>query len=203
MSDTGRWMFPDSPTLRLYDPLGDLLGAGDGVYTYRFDDAVKLAGHACPTVAGAFLLAMRAVELLYRDALPQRGDLRVTLHGGRDEGVNGPVSQVLTLLTGAAAENGFHGLGEQHVRKGLMEFDGDGATFARGVTFERISTGEQITLRYDPSAIASTATLGDDLRRVLSDAADDAVQQRFRAAWRDRVERILADGGKQTVQVVE
>ena len=44
-------MFPDTPSIRLYDPLGDLLGAGDGHFTYTFDDAVKLAGHACPTVA--------------------------------------------------------------------------------------------------------------------------------------------------------
>jgi len=196
-------MFPDSPVLRLYDPLGEVLGAGDGVYTYRFDDAVKLAGHACPTVAGAFLMATRAVALLYRGELPRRGDLRVTLHGQPDAGVNGPISQVLTLLTGAAPENGFHGLGGQHVRKGLMAFAGDGAAFASGVTFERIATGERVTLRYDPSAIPPAATMGADLQAVLSGAADDAVAQRFRDAWRGRVERILADGGVQTVKQVE
>ena len=60
-------MFPDTPVLRFYDPLGDMLGAGDGIYQYSFDDAVKLAGHACPTVAGAFVMVKRAVELLYGD----------------------------------------------------------------------------------------------------------------------------------------
>ena len=203
MTDTEPLMFPDSPTLRLYDPLGAMLGAGDGVYTYRFDDAVRLAGHACPTVAGAFLMARRAVELLYRDALPQRGDLRVTLHGRPDEGVNGPISQVLTLLTGAAPENGFQGLGGQHVRKGLMAFAGEGAAFAAGVTFERIATGTRVTLRYDPAAIQAAPTMGVDLQAVLSGAADPAVCQRFRDAWRGRVERILTDGGVQTVRRVE
>jgi len=203
MIDTDPLMFPDSPVLRLYDPLGEVLGAGDGVYTYRFDDAVKLAGHACPTVAGAFLMATRAVALLYRDELPRRGDLRVTLHGQPDAGVNGPISQVLTLLTGAAPENGFHGLAGQHVRKGLMAFAGDGAAFATGVTFERIATGERVTLRYDPSQIPAAPTMGADLQAVLSGAADPAVAQRFRDAWRGRVERILADGGEQTVRQVE
>jgi len=203
MNDADPLMFPDSPVLRLYDPLGEVLGAGDGVYTYRFDDAVKLAGHACPTVAGAFLMARRAVELLYRDELPRRGDLRVTLHGRPDEGVNGPISQVLTLVTGAAPENGFHGLGGRHVRMGLMTFAGDGAAFAAGVTFERIATGERVTLSYDPSAIPPAATMGADLQAVLSGAADDSVYQRFRNAWRGRVERILADGGAQTVHQVE
>jgi len=200
MTDTESLMFPDSPTLRLYDPLGEMLGAGDGVYTYRFDDAVKLAGHACPTVAGAFLLARRAVELLFPDGLPQRGDLRVTLPGPPDQGVNGPISQVLTLLTGAAAENGFHGLGGQHVRQGLMAFADE--VGANGVTFERLSTAARVTLRYDPAAIPAAPTMGDDLREVLSGSADEAVRQRFRAAWRDRVERILADGGARTVRQV-
>jgi hypothetical protein len=203
MADTDPLMFPDSPVLRLYDPLGEVLGAGDGVYTYRFDDAVKLAGHACPTVAGAFLMATRAVALLYRDELAQRGDLRVTLHGRPDAGVNGPISQVLTLLTGAAAENGFHGLGGQQVRKGLMAFAGEGAAFTTGVTFERIATSARVTLRYDPAAIPPAPTMGADLQAVLSGAADDAVRQRFRNAWRGRVERILADGGAQTVCQVE
>ncbi|MGD2064463.1 MAG: hypothetical protein PVF51_12890, partial [Nitrospirota bacterium] len=183
----------------LYDPLGEVLGAGDGIYTYRFDDAVKLAGHACPTVAGAFLMARRALELLYGDELPQRGELRVTLHGPADAGGNGPISQVLTLLTGAAPENGFHGLGGRHVRKGLMAFAGEGAAFAAGVTFERIATGKRVTLCYDPSAIPPAPTMGADLQAVLSGVADDAVRQRFRNAWRHRVERILADGGAQTV----
>jgi len=200
MSDANPLMFPDSPVLRLYDPLGEVLGAGDGVYTYRFDDAVKLAGHACPTVAGAFLMARRAMALLYGDELAHRGDLRVTLHGRPDEGVNGPISQVLTLLTGAAVETGFHGLGGQYVRKGLMAFAGDGPAFTAGVTFERIATGVRVTLRYDPSAIPPAPTMGADLQAVLSGAADDAVRRRFRDAWRGRVERILADGGAQTVR---
>lgn len=203
MADTEPLMFPDSPVVRLYDPLGEMLGAGDGVYTYRFDDVVKLAGHACPTVAGAFLMAKRAVELLYRDELPQRGDLRVTLHGRPGEGVNGPISQVLTLLTGAAAANGFHGLGGHYVRSGLLAFAGEGAAFASGITFERIATGARVTLRYDPSAIPPAPAMGADLQAVLSGAADDAVRQRFRNAWRGRVERLLADGGARTVSQVE
>jgi hypothetical protein len=179
-----------------------MLGAGDGLYTYRFDDAVKLAGHACPTVAGAFLMAGRAVALLYPDALPQRGDIRVTIPGPVGQGVNGPISQVLTLLTGAAGENGFHGLGGQHVRQGLMAFADPDAAVANGVTFERLSTGARLTLRYDPSPIPPLPTMADDLQAVVSGSADSSVRRRFRAAWRDRVERILADGGAQTIEQV-
>jgi hypothetical protein len=58
-------LFPLEPAITLYDPLGELLGAGEGVFTYTFDDAVKLSGHACPTVAGAFLLVKVALDRLY------------------------------------------------------------------------------------------------------------------------------------------
>src|SRR5690554_2792313 len=116
-------MFPSSPTLRFFDPLGELLGAGDGHYTYRFDDAIRLAGHACPTVAGAFLLVKCAMEHLYPEQTPLRGGVRITVDGTVDAGVNGPMSQIFTLLTGAAAENGFHGLAGHYVRRGLLRFN--------------------------------------------------------------------------------
>ena len=59
--------------LIVYDPLAKLLGAPeDGVITYEFADVVKLAGHACPTVAGAWLLTVRGLQALYGEELPQR-----------------------------------------------------------------------------------------------------------------------------------
>jgi hypothetical protein len=37
------------------DPLAEVLGAGErGLIEYRHLDAVKLAGHSCPTAAGAW-----------------------------------------------------------------------------------------------------------------------------------------------------
>lgn len=131
-------MFSTSPTLTFYDPLGELLGAGDGRYQYSFDDAVKLAGHACPTVAGGFLLVLGAVQRLYSgDELPQRGGLRVTVHAAVDQGATGPLSQIITLLTGAAADNGFRGLAGQHARHSLLHFAPTATGGPLRCTFER------------------------------------------------------------------
>lgn len=45
--------FDDAPEIRVRDPLAAFLGsAEDGVMTYRYADAVRLAGHSCPVVAG-------------------------------------------------------------------------------------------------------------------------------------------------------
>lgn len=192
-------LFPDSPELVFYDPLGELLGAGDGRYRYRFDDAVKLAGHACPTVAGAFLLVLGAVERLYGSETPQRGGLRVTVYAAADQGATGPLSQVLTLLTGAAADNGFQGLAGQHVRRGLLRFAPDGKPGPLRCTFERVDDGRHVNLAYDPSAIPPAAGMGEDMQAILAGRADAATTQRFRAAWRERVERLLADRGRHTL----
>ncbi|MCP4042236.1 MAG: hypothetical protein GY731_09815 [Gammaproteobacteria bacterium] len=195
-------MFPDTPVVSFFDPLGKLLGAGDGLYTYTFDDAAKLAGHACPTVAGGFLLVKRAVELLYGNELPQRGDIRVTVYGAPDQGTTGPMSQVVTLLTGATADNGFQGLGRQFIRQGLMQFAPGNVMGAARYRFERVSTGSQVTLSYDPSSIPPAPTMGPDLQAVLSGGGSEETATRFRDAWRDRVIKILRDEGKNTIQVV-
>lgn len=193
-------IFPNSPTLTLHDPLGELLGVAGGLFSYTFDDVVKLSGHACPTVAGAFLMAKRGLELLYPQTTPERGAIQVTIHGPVNQGVNGPVSQVLTLITGAAADNGFQGLGGQFVRAGLLTFKNTmGMGFPR-VTLRRRDTGQEVTLVYSPAPFAPAATMGDDLTATLSGHGDAATRQRFTQAWRERVERILADEGKQTVQ---
>ena len=57
--------FDQAPVLVLRDALSELLGATpDGLIEYRYADAVRLAGHSCPTVAGAFLCARAGLREL-------------------------------------------------------------------------------------------------------------------------------------------
>ncbi|MEO7008635.1 MAG: hypothetical protein ABI156_05745 [Caldimonas sp.] len=47
--------FDQAPFIVMHDALAQTLGATqDGLIEYRYLDAVKLAGHSCPTVAGAW-----------------------------------------------------------------------------------------------------------------------------------------------------
>ena len=62
------------------DPLAEALGAAEGgLIEYRYVDAVKLAGHSCPTVAGAWLMTRAALARLYPGETPRRGEMRVEL----------------------------------------------------------------------------------------------------------------------------
>lgn len=192
-------LFPDSPTVTFYDPLGELLGAGDGYYEYSFDDVVKLAGHACPTVAGAFVMGLRAVAELYGAQTPVRGDIRVELAGSPDTGSTGPFSQVLTLLTGAAADNGFQGLNGKFVRHGLLAFNPDAGEGPITVTFHRLSNNTEVTLSYNPSAIAPDPQMMELMKTIMAGNADHETTQRFGTLWRKRVDGILADRGASTI----
>ena len=56
--------FDQVPRITLRDPLADLLGSvTGGLMSYGYADAVRLAGHSCPTVAAAYWLGARAIFL--------------------------------------------------------------------------------------------------------------------------------------------
>ena len=99
--------FEQVPGIRLRDPLAQWLGAAQGgVIDYSYADAVRLAGHSCPTVASAYWLCVRSLQTLYPDTLPVRGQIEVQLREALDEGTTGVVASVVTLhdLTGVARE---------------------------------------------------------------------------------------------------
>ncbi len=192
--------FPTTPSITFFDPLAEFLGAGDGVFHYTFDDVVRLSGHACPTVAGSFLMVIHAMHALYGDDIPVRGGVRVSLPGSVDQGVNGPISQIFTMLTGATAENGFHGLGGQYARDGLMEFHSEpnGAFI-----FQRTDNGKSVTVTYDSSAITPDPKMPAFMQQALQGSGGDPVRQQFQEMWRGRVIRILEDAGRRTVSAEE
>jgi len=175
----------------LRDPLADFLGALEGgVVEVSYLDAVRLAGHSCPTVAGAFLIAARGLEALYGDDLPTRGEIEVQMQQPIEEGVCGVVANVLSLITGAAADGGFHGIGSQFDRRHLLSFDN---AIAAPVRFTRKDTDENASVRYDPGVVPADPEMMPLLQKRLAGLATDAEADRFRHLWQGRVESILCD----------
>ena len=152
--------FAEVPALTLHDGLAQLLGASDdGMIEYHYADAVRLAGHSCPTVAGGWLSARAALRHLYPDSLPERGGISVYLNGAEDAGVTGVIGQILTLVTGAAAGNGFKGLGGRHARNNLLHCaQGD----VSSIRFRRNDTGDEVEIEIDASTVP-----GDPMMRPL------------------------------------
>jgi hypothetical protein len=191
--------FAEAPTLSLRDPLAQFLGAtADGLITYGYADAVKLAGHSCPTVAGAYLMLRKGLASLYCSELPERGAIEVYLRDSRDHGVTGVIASVATLITGAAAETGFGGIGAggRFARRGLLRFD---APIGGLMALRRCDTGESVELDLDAGVVPADPAMGSLLAKAVAGQADDAEQARFAGLWQDRVARMLlenADNGR-------
>jgi hypothetical protein len=183
--------YAEVPRIRLRDPLAEFLGAAQGgLLEYGYLDAVKLAGHSCPTVAAAYGLTRCALRALYGDEVPMRGGLRVTFAERADKGVTGVIANVVSLLTGAAGEGGFKGLAGRFSRCNLLAF---GAVQPLEIRYTRIDNGCSVDTAADLSGIPAAAEMGTLLQRCLAGVADASEQQAFGQLWQDRVRRILLD----------
>ena len=184
--------YSKAPVLILRDPLAAFLGASEsGLITYRYLDAVKLAGHSCPTVAGAYLMVCCGLKALYGGDIPERGGIEVLMRDGRDEGTTGVIANVAMLLTGAAPETGFAGVGPMRLfgRRDLLAF---GSGDERGeMLLRRRDTGAAVAVSYNPSIAPWPAEMQTLMPLAVSGRADDAQLKRFGEIWQERVEAVL------------
>lgn len=183
--------FTQVPTLLLRDPLAELLGAAEGgLIEYAYADAVRSAGHSCPTVAGAWLTTVHALRHLYGEEVPERGGLRVEFQESQDSGVAGVVANIVGLLTGAAGCGGFKGLAGRYSRRDLLHFAARGVA---GISFSRLDNGASVSCRLDLSSVPADPRIGPLLAQILANPADSASRLLFGELWQERVRKILID----------
>lgn len=188
--------FPDffalAPIIRTIDPLADFLGAAEGGrIDYRYADAVRLAGHSCPTVASAFLMTRAALAALYGSELPRRGEIRADFAEAHNAGVAGVIASIVTLVTGATADTGFKGLAGRFDRRDKLFF---GQPLQQGtLRFTRLDSGVSVEVAADLSHVPADPRLGELMPQCLSGQASAERQQEFRTLWQDRVRRLLLE----------
>lgn len=184
--------FADVPSIRVRDKLAQFLGAAvhEGAMTYHYADAVRLAGHSCPTVAGTWLMVLNGLRALYGDELPVRGEIEVFMSDARDSGATGVVATVVQLVTGAAAETGFHGIGGQFSRLDLLKFDQP----VQGVFgLRRMDTGKAVQVSLDASVVPWTDEMREVMPKAVGGYASDAELARFGELWQGRVCQMLTE----------
>ncbi len=201
MSDVFRDFLAEVRPIRFKEPLAETLGAFEVENTaleYSFVDVVKMAGHACPTVAGAYLSCKKALEALYPDETPVRGELSVTIYGEPDEGVYGVMAQVFSFLTGAAPASGFRGLGHKFKRKDLLKFSPEKIeSQAMCFEFKRLDSGKAVLVKFYPQQIPfsedKTKRLGELLEKVIWEAAKEEEKKEFQELWMGKVRDMLLE----------
>ncbi|OOP57736.1 MAG: hypothetical protein AYP45_01825 [Candidatus Brocadia carolinensis] len=191
--------FSSVESIKIKDPLAIALGAMDKTeaFVFTYTDAVKLAGHSCPAVSGAYKLTQLALKSLYGSEIPVRGQIKVTFKGGIDNKVNGPISQVVTLITGAAGESGFKGLGGgRYSRHNLLSFDETKQADEDAVCtviFERTDRNKKIEISYSNYMLPANPKMGDLMPLAVTGKGSDAEIKEFGELWHERIKTVLTN----------
>lgn len=177
--------------ITMADPLAEVLGVAEsGILEYHYEEVVKLAGHSCPTVAGAYLIIQKGLKALYGDKTPIRGEIKVLMKGKLGDGVVGVIANVASMITGATEKGGFHGLGGQFDRRDLLSYE---AAIEGEMALERTDTLERVVLSYDSSFVPADPMIGALLPLILSNRADQGERDMFGTLWQERVRKIMID----------
>ncbi len=186
------------PPIMMKDPFLELLGQTDKPIPYYYHEAVKLAGHSCGAVAGAWIITGKALKELYPRETPVRGQIMVEAPGAEDEWLVGVFGEVISYITGAAPRTGFPGAGfaKGSKRKDLLIYkDTETLTPPPEMVwiFKRIDTGAQVGVSYNLSLIQPPATaenmgLG---KKVGKGKATSEEIKAWTVFWNSRVEFIF------------
>lgn len=183
--------FDAVPRITLHDPLADVLGVSDGgLVEFGYADAVRLAGHSCPTVAGAYLMTLHGLRALYPEGVPERGGIRVELRAAEADGTAGVIGAVVGLITGAAGEGGFQGLGGRFSRRNLLRF---AAPIDNELCFTRLDSAARVALGYRPEVVPPAPEMQALMSTLLGGGTSPAEREAFGRLWQMRVKRILID----------
>ena len=177
------------PNIKLYDPLSEFLGAIEkGEVEISYLDCVKLAGHSCPTVAGAYLMASKGLEALFGTTLPQRGSIKVSMRDAKTQGVTGVTCNVISFIVGASDVGGFKGIQGNFSRDNLIAYDTE---MSGEVKLTRLDTNKSVILIYDASSVPADAMMKPLMGKALQGQASQEERDTFGTLWQKRVEEIL------------
>jgi len=164
--------------VNIHEPFAEYLMAGPQEYQFKISllDVVRFAGHACPSMVGAFLISQKAIQELFPETnICVRGQIAVEIPTSVTQGATGPISNVFSMIFGAWEQSGFGGLSGQFARRGLLKYDSS-STQPGTFRFRNLKTGAAVDISYDPS---------------LAPAPDSVENLPFQKLWRHKIATIL------------
>ena len=190
--------FDEIETLILKDELAKFLGVNsDGIIEITYLDIVKVAGHSCGTVAGAYLIALKGLKALYKHEIPQRGEIKVEIKKATSEDNAGVVGFVLSNITGATTDYGFGGIpGNKFNRRNLLFYN---APINTDVRFTRLDNGKQIGINYHPYKVVNPMQI---LMSAIGPDATPELKKTFPERFQKMVKTIF-DNIDQVIEVIE
>jgi len=182
--------------LILQDDLSATLGSTEnGIIDISYLEIVKMAGHSCAVVSGAYLMTLIGLKELYKGEIPKRGEIKVELRDQLGNGNTGVFGQVYSNITGATSNTGFGGLGGNFNRRNLMFY---GIEMQGNVRFTRLDTGKSVELSYNPALVVSP---GDIMQSAFGPEATEESRRMFPKRWQNMVKTIF-DHAEEVVQII-
>lgn len=179
--------FEDVEKIILKDPLGEFLGVEPNS-TFTFADVVKLSGHSCPTVAGAYLMTLKGLKELYKEQIPVRGEIKVELRDAKSLGTTGVLANVASFITGAKEEDGFKGLNGKFARNNLLKYE---APIKGEMRFTRVDNNQSVEVSYDLSNVVLSGFDASLMQKGMQGIASKDELETFGKSWQKRVSEIL------------
>ncbi len=181
----------------LQDELAEFLGSSEkGIIEISYLDVVKMAGHSCGIVAGAYLMAQKALVALYTTELPQRGHVKVELRREPETDNAGVTGSVLANITGAAYQQlGFGGIQQRRFgRRNLLFF---GVDMDADVRFTRLDTGKSVEVNYRPAKVVTPKKI---LMSAIGPEATEESKASFPKRWQEMIKMIF-DHADEVIEV--
>ena len=157
------------PPIMMIDPYFSIFGQSQVPVPYYYEEAVKLAGHSCGAITGAWTITRKALEVLYPDGeIPVRGQIAVEAPGAEDEWFVGVFGYVITFITGASPHTGFNGAefgktDNVFVRQNKMVYTEEPTKQLppmREWVFTRLDTGAKVGVKFNLVIILPIPTPG-------------------------------------------
>jgi hypothetical protein len=190
------------PPIMMIDPYFQIFGQSQEPVPYYYEEAVKLAGHSCGAVTGAWTIARKALEALYPEGeVPVRGQIAVEAPGAEDEWYVGVFGDVITYITGAAPKTGFIGAefgqtDKVFVRQNKMVYAEEPTGQLppmREWIFTRLDTGKKVGVKFNlvvilPIPTPARTAMGKKMAagEATAEEAADYIQY-----WNDRAKFVL------------
>ncbi len=188
--------------IMMYDPYFSIFGQSQTAVPYYYEEAVKVAGHSCGATTGAWIITLKALEVLYPDGeIPVRGMIKVDAPGAEDEWFVGVFGDIITFITGAAPHTGFIGqeFGQTDnvfVRQNKMEYADEPTGQLppmREWVFTRLDTGKKVGVKFNlviitPIPTPARQAMGKTMAafQATPEEAADYIQY-----WNDRATFVL------------
>lgn len=173
-------------TIQVREPFAQFLQATKTEFDFELSllDVVRFAGHACPSMIGAFIISKKAAQELFTDHVVVRGDVEISTAQSAGSGATGPMCNVLSMIFGAWEKSGFGGLSGQFRRRDLLKFS-DPQVPEGAFRFKNIQTNQQIDIFYSPA---------QGLKDIP--AATEPVEVPFPLDWRIKIKKILKNADR-------